>query len=40
MTSQIKVLLIDKKNKKVLLQDTGRNAGLEVAGNVPEITVA
>lgn len=39
MTAQIEVKLTDKKSKKVLLQDTGRNAGLEVAGNVEEIFV-
>lgn len=37
MTSAIEVQLFDKRNQKVLLHDTGRNAGLEVAGNVPEI---
>ncbi len=40
MTSQIEVQLFDKQSKKVLLHDTGRNAGLEVAGDVPEITIA
>lgn len=37
MTSNIKVQLFDKKNKRVLLEDTGRNGGLEVAGKVEEI---
>lgn len=37
MTSTIAVMLTDKKNKKVLLSDTGKNAGLEVAGNISEI---
>ena len=37
MTSDIEVLLFDKKNKVILLQDTGRNAGLEVAGKIEEI---
>ena len=37
MTSKIKVLLTDKKSKKVLLDDTGRNAGLEIAGDIPKI---
>ena len=39
MTAKIEVKLFDKKNKKVLLEDTGRNAGLEVAGKVSEILV-
>ena len=39
MTSRIEVLLTDKKNKKVLLHDTGRNAGLEVAGKVEDVLV-
>ncbi len=39
MTSTIDVLLVDKRNKKVLLDDTGRNAGLEVAGNIEEIMI-
>ncbi|MCK4922888.1 MAG: hypothetical protein KAS71_17675 [Bacteroidales bacterium] len=39
MTAKIEVLLFDKKNQKVIFQDTGRNAGLEVAGAVKEIMV-
>ncbi|MCB0855377.1 MAG: hypothetical protein KDD63_24305, partial [Bacteroidetes bacterium] len=39
MTSTIDVRLFDKRNKKVLLEDTGRNAGLEVAGKIEEIFV-
>jgi len=39
MTASLDVMLTDKKNKKVLLHDTGRNAGLEVAGNIKEIFV-
>jgi hypothetical protein len=39
MTSEIEVLLFDKKNNSILLSDKGRNAGLEVAGNVEEIVV-
>lgn len=39
MTARIDVMLFDKKNKRVLLEDTGRNAGLEVAGKVEEILV-
>lgn len=37
MTSTVDVRLFDKRNKKVLLEDTGRNAGLEVAGKIEEI---
>ena len=39
MTSSLDVLLTEKGSKKVLLHDTGRNAGLEVAGNITEIFV-
>ena len=39
MTAQIEVYLFDKKTRQVLLQDTGRNAGLEVAGHVEEIFI-
>ena len=39
MTSEIEVNLFDKKNHVLLLNDKGRNAGLEVAGNVEEIVV-
>ena len=39
MTAKIEVKLIDKKSKKVLLEDVGRNAGLEVAGKLEEIIV-
>jgi len=38
MTSAIDVMLFDKRKKVVLLHDTGRNAALEVAGRVEEIT--
>ena len=34
MTAQINVQLKDKKNKTILLEDSGKNAGLEVAGDV------
>ena len=37
MTAKIEVKLIEKKSKKILLQDVGRNAGLEVAGKLEEI---
>ena len=39
MTAKIEVQLFDKKAKNYLLEDTGRNAGLEVAGKVEEIMV-
>jgi hypothetical protein len=39
MTSEIDVVLFDKKLKVCLLQDTGRNAGLEVAGDIEKIFV-
>jgi hypothetical protein len=36
MTAEIDVVLIDNHNN-ILLNDTGRNAGLEIAGNVEEL---
>lgn len=39
MTAKVEVVLSDLKNNKILLHDTGRNAGLEVAGNVNEVFV-
>lgn len=39
MTSSMAVMLTDKKNKKILLSDTGANTALEVAGNIREIMV-
>ena len=39
MTSKIEVRLTDKKNKKILLNDIGKNGGLEVAGIVSEILI-
>ncbi len=39
MTSAIEVLLTDNKTKEILLNDTGKNAGLEVAGKIKEIFV-
>ena len=39
MTAEIEVRLLDKRNNTILLEDTGRNAGLEVAGQVEEIMV-
>jgi len=37
MTAVLEVKLVDKKNKKVLLEDSGRNAGLDVGGKIEEI---
>lgn len=37
MTSSVDVILTDIKTNSVIFQDTGRNAGLEVAGNIDEI---
>lgn len=37
MTSLIDVQLIDKHSRAVLLSDTGRNAGLEVAGSIEDL---
>jgi tocopherol cyclase len=39
LTAKIEVQLIDKRDNKILLSDTGRNAGLEVAGKIEEIIV-
>jgi hypothetical protein len=39
MTSKIEVQVWDKKAGKVLFEGIGENAGLEVAGNIPEITI-
>jgi hypothetical protein len=39
MTSIIEVFLFDIKQQKVIFKDSGRNAGLEVAGKVNEIIV-
>jgi tocopherol cyclase len=39
MTAVLEVQLTDKKNKTVLLQDKGRNAGLEVAGNIKSLFI-
>lgn len=37
MEAEIHVKLIEKKSGKILLDDIGRNAGLEVAGNIKEL---
>lgn len=39
MCSEISVQLTDKKANKVILDDTGRNAALEVAGKIEEIII-
>ncbi|NOT50859.1 MAG: hypothetical protein HOP10_06255 [Chitinophagaceae bacterium] len=39
MTASILVNLSDKKSGKIIFSDTGRNAGLEVAGNILEIMI-
>ncbi|WP_319482940.1 tocopherol cyclase family protein [uncultured Draconibacterium sp.] len=39
MTSKLEITLSDKKSGKVLFHDTGRNAALEVAGKIEEITL-
>ena len=39
MNAKLKVHLIDLKNDRILLQDTGRNAGLEVAGDIEKLFV-
>ena len=39
MTARVEVELVDKRNGKILLEDVGRNAGLEVAGKVEEVFV-
>ncbi len=38
MTSLLEVMLTDKKSGQVILNDQGRNTGLEVAGAIGEIT--
>ena len=39
MTAKVEVALTDIKSNRILLHDTGRNAGLEVAGKVKEVFV-
>lgn len=39
MTATVEVQLIERRSKQVLLEDIGRNAGLEVAGKISEIMV-
>ena len=37
MKAQIKVELIDKKSNKIILDDTGKSAGIEVAGDYKKL---
>ena len=39
MNSQIEVMLTDRKTGQCIFNDTGRNAGLEVAGKIEEIQI-
>ena len=39
MTSEIKVILTDKRKNQILLNDTGRNVSIEVAGKIKEIQI-
>lgn len=39
MTATVEVQLTDRKSKRILLEDTGRNAGLEVAGKIEDVLV-
>ncbi len=39
MTAKLEVALFDKKTQQFILQDVGRNAGLEVAGKISEIMI-
>lgn len=38
MTAKVYVQLTDRKSKKTIIDDIGRNAGLEIAGNISSIT--
>jgi tocopherol cyclase len=40
MNAQIEINLTDRKTGKTILNDVGRNAGLEVAGKIEEIIIA
>ena len=40
MTATIDVVLTDKRSGNILLRDTGKNAGLEVAGSINEIFIS
>lgn len=39
MTAKVNLQLIDKHQKKIIFEDIGRNAGLEVAGEIKEIMI-
>jgi tocopherol cyclase len=39
MTSRIEINLYDRKLQRTILSDTGRNGGLEVAGNIAELII-
>ena len=39
MSARLEVKLTDKKNQHLIFQDTGRNAGLEVAGKIAAISI-
>lgn len=39
MSATIEIKLTDKKSQHLIFQDTGRNAGLEVAGNIAAISI-
>ncbi|MBT8232923.1 MAG: hypothetical protein HKO66_12000 [Saprospiraceae bacterium] len=39
MTDTLHVKLIDKKKDVILLDDEGRNAGVEVAGDIQQIII-
>ncbi len=39
MTAAIDVKMTDKKTRKIIFHDTGRNAGLEVAGKIEDIFI-
>lgn len=39
MTAKIQVILRDRKDGKIIFEDTGRNAGLEIAGQIEEILI-
>lgn len=39
MTAELEIELYDKIQKRILFKDRGENAGLEVAGNIPDIRI-
>lgn len=39
MTAKVEIKLFEKNSGEILLNDTGRNTGLEVAGKIQEITI-